>query len=78
LAYLNKVICFFIICLLINLKNKKIMQMVLAILVGIIGIGTANNTQGWINGSNHTNANGIENCKCKGRINCTYIPPPWC
>jgi hypothetical protein len=49
------------------------MQMVLAILAALgllLGIGTANNTQGRINGSNHANANGIENANVKG-INCT-------
>jgi hypothetical protein len=38
------------------------MQMVLAILAALgLLLGTANNTQGRINGSNHANANGIEN-----------------
>jgi hypothetical protein len=44
------------------------MQTFLAILSALgllLGIGTANNTQGRINGSNHANANGIENANVR-------------
>jgi hypothetical protein len=53
-----------------KLKNKKLCKLlaILSALGLLLGIGTANNTQGRINGSNHANANGIENANVKAGL----------
>jgi hypothetical protein len=53
------------------------MQTFLAILSALgllLGRNKANNTQGRINGSNHANANGIENANVKAGL----IAPAYC